>query len=233
MLESELHNHIIKIYKDISNIVSIEKVKEGYLSQNYILKSAKGKFFLKQYRDKYTRDDINDIDKVTSFFSQNNIPVILPLPTNQDKIVFNYNHWETNENQINFDEEVEKIKLLDIQEDCIAICKSAGCYLSYLSYKNNYLKIKKFIFIGYPYLWLGNLNLNPREALEYTSKNLLIIQKEKDPVIGYEDLTKVIKEKRNISADIIKYEKDGEANNTHNYEDTSYIMRIIEKYLNI
>lgn len=149
----------------------------------------------------------------------------------EDRTILNYSHWETGERQIDFNKELEKIKVLNIQEDCIAICKSAGCYLSYLSSKNNYLNIKKFIFIGYPYLWLENLNFNPIEALEYSNERLLIIQKENDPVIGYADLTKILEEK-GIKADIIKYKKIGEDYNTHDYEDTKYLMEEIEKYLN-
>jgi hypothetical protein len=150
--------------------------------------------------------------------------------TNKDKIVLNYNHWETGEKQISFDDEVEKIKGLDIQEDCIAICKSAGSYLSYLSSKSNFLNIGKFVFIGYPYIWLENLNINPLEALEYTGKRLLIIQKERDPVIGWKQLMNIVQE-RGIDANIIKYERDNEDNNTHSYEDIDYLAEIIKKYL--
>jgi Ser/Thr protein kinase RdoA (MazF antagonist) len=92
MLEPELKNLINKKYSGIGNILSTEKVTEGYLSQNYILKSSKGAFFLKQYRNTYSEDEIKDIGRVASFFSRNNIPVILPLPTNQDKTYFIFNN---------------------------------------------------------------------------------------------------------------------------------------------
>ncbi len=149
----------------------------------------------------------------------------------EDKIILNYNHWGTEKRQIDFNKELEKIKLLNIQEDCIAICKSAGCYLSYLSSKNNYLNINKFIFIGYPYLWLENLKFNPIDALKYSNDRLLILQKENDPVAGYTDLTKILEEE-GIKADIMEYERIGEDNYTHDYEDTKYLMKKIEKYLN-
>ena len=148
----------------------------------------------------------------------------------KDKIILNYSHWETGDRLIDFNKELEKVKQLNIQEDCVAICKSAGCYLSYLSSKNNYLNINKFIFIGYPYLWLENLKLNPIEALEYSNEKLLIIQKEKDPVIGYAELAKILEEK-GLKADIMKYERIGEDNNTHDYEDTRYLVEEIEKYV--
>jgi homoserine kinase type II len=92
MLEPELKNYIIKICKDINNIFSVEQVKGGYLSQNYILKTTKGNLFLKQYSNAYTEEQIKDINKVANFFSRNNIPVILPLPTTEDKEYFIFNN---------------------------------------------------------------------------------------------------------------------------------------------
>lgn len=92
MLETKLKNHIIKIYKDIEEISSVQEVTEGYLSQNTILQSKKRKFFLKQYRNTYTEDDVSDIDRVSLFFSHKNIPIILPLINNQDKGYFTLNN---------------------------------------------------------------------------------------------------------------------------------------------
>jgi hypothetical protein len=150
---------------------------------------------------------------------------------NQDKTVLSYNHWDTGEKQINFNKELEKIRLLDFQEDCVAICKSAGCYLSYLASKNKFLNINKFVFIGYPYFWLENLKLNPMEALNYSNDRVLIIQKEMDLVIGYYDISRILDE-NNIKVEIIKYEREGEAVDTHHYEDTKYLKEMIEEYLN-
>jgi Ser/Thr protein kinase RdoA (MazF antagonist) len=91
MLKSKLQNYIIKIYQNFDDILSAKKVTEGYLSQNYILESTKGKFFLKQYRNAYTVDNIKDIHKVAYFFSQNDIPIVLPVKNNQDKTYFMFN----------------------------------------------------------------------------------------------------------------------------------------------
>jgi len=148
----------------------------------------------------------------------------------KDTMVLNYDHWEMGEKLIDFNKELEKIKLLNIKDDCIAICKSAGCYLSYLSSKNNYLNVNRFVFIGYPYLWLENQKFNPIETLKYADEKLVIIQKEKDPAIWYADLTKILEEK-GIKINVIRYERMGEDNNTHNYEDTKYLKKEIKKYL--
>jgi len=149
----------------------------------------------------------------------------------KDKLILNYDHWRTGNKQIDFGNEVTKIKKLGINNDCIAICKSAGCYLSYLSSKNGCLNIKKFIFIGYPYLWLKKLNIDPLEALEYLGDKLLVIQKEDDPVIGWEALLKIM-EKQNFQTNIVKYKKLGEDDNTHSYDDTRYLVELVEEYLN-
>jgi Ser/Thr protein kinase RdoA (MazF antagonist) len=92
MLDRKLLKHIIKSYSPIEDILSAQEVKEGYLSQNYILKTNQEKYFFKQYRDKYTEEGIKDINRVSNFFSQNNIPVILPLPTTENKGYFIFNH---------------------------------------------------------------------------------------------------------------------------------------------
>ncbi len=91
MLKSKLQNYIIKIYQNFDDILSAKNVTEGYLSQNYILESTKGKFFLKQYRNAYTVDNIKNTHKVAYFFSQNDIPIVLPVKNNQDKTYFMFN----------------------------------------------------------------------------------------------------------------------------------------------
>ena len=100
----------------------------------------------------------------------------------------------------------------------------------FLNYsKNNYLNIKKFIFIGYPYLWLEDLRLDPLEALKFLNDKILIIQKKKDPVIGSEELVKILNE-NNIQEKLIKYTRKGEPDDTHSYDDTKFLMEVIEEY---
>ena len=82
MLDRKLQKHIIKSYSPIEDILSAQEVKEGYLSQNYILETNQGKYFLKQYRDKYTEDGIKDINIVANFFSQKQHPCYTSLTHN-------------------------------------------------------------------------------------------------------------------------------------------------------
>ncbi len=74
-----------KTFQKISTLYPIAKgirfagnVKEGYLSQNYILQNSEQKFFLKQYSAKYSLEMLKDIHKVKFFFGKSGIPVILP-----------------------------------------------------------------------------------------------------------------------------------------------------------
>jgi Ser/Thr protein kinase RdoA (MazF antagonist) len=91
MLDSKLQNLITKSYKEIQKISFINKVTEGYLSHNYILTANNKKYFLKQYREKYTEDFVKDIHKVINFFSKNNIPAVKPIEdiNNQTFFIFN------------------------------------------------------------------------------------------------------------------------------------------------
>lgn len=69
----------------------VEKVKSGYLSQNFILQSGKTRLFLKQYRfDSIER--INEIQQVKFFLSQGGIPVVLPIKNNLGNFIFEHNH---------------------------------------------------------------------------------------------------------------------------------------------
>lgn len=91
MLDTKLQNHIVQIYDEIDNIISIEEVKEGFLSQNHILNTKDNKYFLKKYKESYTESEIVDIHKVKMFFSNNEIPVVTPIKDKQDNSYFIFN----------------------------------------------------------------------------------------------------------------------------------------------
>lgn len=66
---------------------SSEKVTKGFLSENYVLFSADEKYFLKKYRfDKEGR--IKEVHAAKQYFSENSIPVILPIVTQENKTYF-------------------------------------------------------------------------------------------------------------------------------------------------
>lgn len=80
MLNLELQKHIKYLHPKLGEILSIEQVKEGYLGNNHILKTSTKKYFLKQYMETYTEEEIKDVHSVIKFFSGNNIPVVSPIP---------------------------------------------------------------------------------------------------------------------------------------------------------
>ncbi|MDX9739508.1 MAG: phosphotransferase [Candidatus Dojkabacteria bacterium] len=77
-MNPNLQSKISNLYPITKDIRLVESVKEGYLSQNYILYTSKQKFFLKQYSPKHTLDALKDVHKVKFFFNNGGIPVILP-----------------------------------------------------------------------------------------------------------------------------------------------------------
>lgn len=145
---------------------------------------------------------------------------------NHEKTVIHYEHWSSADKDIDFDLETDKISKLNITEDCIAICKSAGCYLSYILQKKNILNIKKYIFIGFPYSWLEMKDIKPIEMLKDIDQGVTILQKSKDPAMYYEQLDRIIKE-NNIEAKLMEYTRTGEPIDNHQYEDTKYLRDII------
>ncbi len=87
-----LIDKINKIY-DLKIDYLYEKVKGGYLTDNFSLSDGQHKYFLKQYRS----DDveiIQNIHKVKQFFADYNIPIILPIKDTNNETYF------THENKI-------------------------------------------------------------------------------------------------------------------------------------
>lgn len=91
MLDSQLEKTVIKLYKDVGEIIDSKRVKEGYLSNNQIIRNKSQKFFLKQYNQEHTIEKIEEIFKVSEFFYSNNIPIVLPIINNLKQLYFQFN----------------------------------------------------------------------------------------------------------------------------------------------
>lgn len=65
----------------------VEKVSQGFLSENYILTDGINKYFLKKYRFD-SSERIEEIHRVKKYFSEGGIPVILPIPTTSEDTFF-------------------------------------------------------------------------------------------------------------------------------------------------
>lgn len=88
MLDPKLENHIVQSYPQIEDILLTAEVKEGYLCQNNILETNQGKYFLKQYRQEYTEDEVKDIHNVVKFFSDNGVPSVTPIENKHGNTYF-------------------------------------------------------------------------------------------------------------------------------------------------
>lgn len=87
-METNLLEKEICLLYDIGKRPRIaNQIKEGYLSQNYILKSDNNRFFLKQYAN-YTEQQIDEIHHVKKYFAEEGIPIILPIETVSGKTYF-------------------------------------------------------------------------------------------------------------------------------------------------
>jgi len=71
-------------------IKNITEVTRGYLSKNFIIETASGKYFLKQYRTK-DQKRIEDIQAVKQFFYSHGIPVVLPILNKRDERLIKIN----------------------------------------------------------------------------------------------------------------------------------------------
>ncbi len=91
MLSPEVEEKVLELYKDVGEIVESKKVTEGYLSNNRIISNKKQKFFLKQYEQGHTIERIDDIFKVSEFFSSKNLPIIMPIKNSLKQLYFQIN----------------------------------------------------------------------------------------------------------------------------------------------
>jgi Ser/Thr protein kinase RdoA (MazF antagonist) len=71
------------------NLRLVEKVAQGFLSENYILADGVDKYFLKKYR--FTRSDrIAEVHRAKKYFSEGGIPVISPFVSKGSETFFEH-----------------------------------------------------------------------------------------------------------------------------------------------
>ena len=71
----------------------LKKVDGGYLSDSFVVGSSGKQYLLKQYREKYNEQDLINIHKTKQIFSENGIPIIMPLENNQQKTYFKHGNY--------------------------------------------------------------------------------------------------------------------------------------------
>ncbi|MEI6345898.1 MAG: aminoglycoside phosphotransferase family protein [bacterium] len=72
------------------NFKVLDKVTQGFLSDNYILADGQKKYFLKKYRFK-NKERMSEVHSAKRYFFEGGIPVIMPLLTDSDESFFEHN----------------------------------------------------------------------------------------------------------------------------------------------
>ncbi len=148
----------------------------------------------------------------------------------KEKIMIYYDHWNKGGN-IDWNTELDKIVALGIKDNIVVIGKSAGCILGMKAQSLGYINVSAYIFIGFPYYWAVNRGDNVDYLLENLKTKSLFIQKPKDPVIGYEELETILKARRISNTQALEYRREGEEDNTHDYNDIPYLIDTINNFL--
>jgi len=85
-----------ELFEKINNfynigITSTEKIEKGFLSENYKLSTDKDSYFLKKYRFD-NEDKVKDIHSVKQYFTDGEVPVIMPIKTTLNSTYFEHNN---------------------------------------------------------------------------------------------------------------------------------------------
>ena len=76
---------------DIDKITGMHLLSGGHLCKNFILKSPEKKYFLKRYRHKVS-ETVNQIKHAEQYFSDQGIPVVLPIKDVHGRAAFFVDH---------------------------------------------------------------------------------------------------------------------------------------------
>jgi hypothetical protein len=144
---------------------------------------------------------------------------------NPPKEVIHYNHWEREEKDINFEEELKKLKTLDIGE-CRVIAKSIGSILSLKAIRKGILNPEKCYFIGFPLYYVDKNNVDLQKLLNIEIP-ITFIQKPQDYQASFKQLKEVMSEIKDKNSNFIEYHQDDEPDDNHHYNNTAYLKQII------
>jgi len=116
-----------------------------------------------------------------------------------DIYLHKYSHWQTGQEVIDLDKELEKLsKELKDQKNYIIIAKSAGAILALKGIKEKILTPKACIFMGTAIIWAKYQGHKIEKWLKGYFVPTLFILNSKDPAISPEDLMGTL-EKQKVS----------------------------------
>ncbi|HET8575184.1 MAG TPA: phosphotransferase [Candidatus Paceibacterota bacterium] len=82
----ELFSEIWEKY-GVGEVLIAERISKGFLSENFVLSTASGKWFLKRYRP-MSEARVREIHAAKKFFHDGGVPVILPVETKKGETFF-------------------------------------------------------------------------------------------------------------------------------------------------
>ena len=138
-----------------------------------------------------------------------------------------YKHWETGEEIINIDYELERLAdYLAKKKGYIIIAKSIGAALAVKGIKEGKIAPKKCIFLGLPVIWCRQYSINLDSWIKGYSARTLFIQNTEDPVMGADELKDFLNKNNVSNYKFVKLE-----GTSHNYEDLDKIKILIKEFI--
>mgnify|MGYP001604600030 CR=1 FL=1 len=139
-----------------------------------------------------------------------------------DIYVQSYSHWDTDEEFINFDTELEKLIKNVGSDDCIVVAKSAGSMLSIYGVHKNKFHPKKCVFVGLPVRFAEENNFELAQWIQSYDIPTIVIQNSHDPVTSFEELKTAFDHLNKTSIELIEIN-----GNDHKYSDFKLIKEKI------
>jgi hypothetical protein len=137
-----------------------------------------------------------------------------------------YDHWQTGEEIINLDRELEKfLKEINTQE-YLLLGKSAGVLVILKGIFENKLKPKACIFLGTPIFWARANNFSIDEYLKNFQTPALFIQQSEDPAIPANNLQELL-----LGLEVKNYKFITIPGSDHSYDDFSLVSYHIFQFL--
>ena len=138
-----------------------------------------------------------------------------------------YKHWETGNENIDFDYELNKLSnSLKDKKDYVIFGKSAGVALALKGISEGKLSPKKCMLTGIPVFWCDSINAPIRKWIKNYKTPSYFIQKTKDPAINARDLKSLLEKNKVKNSKFI--EIPGE---DHHYEDLEELKRLMKELI--
>lgn len=138
-----------------------------------------------------------------------------------------YDHWQTGDKNLNFENESRKlIELVKGKTEYFIFAKSIGSVLALKSINEKIINPKKMVICGHPYNLAKELGFPINDYLKSLTDPTMFIQNEFDPLFSYADLEKVLNENSPTEYHLIK----NPSNNTHDYEDYEQLVNIVKNF---